>query len=92
MDKLSLLIEVWEIYWGAWLEKILSNGKLWLHKNSGNQTTGKSPFEVVYERQPMHLYDLDPLQEMGRNSLKGENMVNLRKKLHEEIKVWEICK
>ena len=40
----------------------------------------------------MHLYDLDPLQEMGRNSLKGENMVNLRKKLHEEIKVWEICK
>ena len=35
----------------------------------------------------MHPYDLARLLEMGRNSLKGENMVDLMKKLHEEIRL-----
>ena len=35
----------------------------------------------------MHLYDLAPLLEMGRNSLKGENMDDFMKKLHEEIRM-----
>ena len=52
-----------------------------------NRTTRKSPFEVIYEQQPMDLHDLAPLQEMGRDSLKGENMANLVKKLHEEIRL-----
>ena len=35
----------------------------------------------------MHLYDLAPLAEMGRTSLKGENIADLMKKLHEEIRL-----
>ena len=35
----------------------------------------------------MHIYDLAPLPEMGRNSLKGENMADLMKKLHEETRL-----
>ena len=35
----------------------------------------------------MHLYDLAPLPLMGRNSLKGENMADLMKKLHKEIRL-----
>ena len=53
---------------------------------SKNRTIGKSPFEVVHGKQPVHLYDLASLLEMGRNSLKGENMADLIKKLHKEIK------
>ena len=48
---------------------------------SKNRTTGKILFEVVYGKQPMHPYDLAPLLEMGRNSLKGENMADLIKKI-----------
>ena len=44
---------------------------------SKNQTIGKSPFEVIYGKQPMHLYDLAPLPEIGRNSFKSENMADL---------------
>ena len=54
---------------------------------SKNQTIGKSPFEVIYGKQPMHLYDIAPLPEMGRNSLNGENMADLMKKLYEEIRL-----
>ena len=54
---------------------------------SNNQTRGKSLFEVVYGKQPTHPYDLAPLLEMGGNSLKGEDMVDLMKKLHEEIRL-----
>ena len=54
---------------------------------SKNQTTSKSLSEVVYGKQSMHLYDLAPLPKMGRNSLKGGNMVDLMKKLHEEIRL-----
>ena len=32
---------------------------------SKNRTTGKCPFEVVYGKQPMHLYDLAPLPKLG---------------------------
>ena len=53
---------------------------------SKNRTTSKRPFEVVYGKQPVHLYDLASLLEMGRNSLKGEKMADLIKKLHKEIK------
>ena len=52
-----------------------------------NRTTSKSPFEVIYGQQPMDLYVLAPLQKMGRDSLKGENIANLVKKLHEEIRL-----
>ena len=54
---------------------------------SKNRTTGKILFEAVYGKQPMHPYDLALLLEMGRNSLKRENMVDLMKKLHEEIRL-----
>ena len=30
---------------------------------SKNRTIGKSPFEVVHGKQPVHLYDLAPLPE-----------------------------
>ena len=46
---------------------------------SRNWSIDKSPFEVVYGRQPLHLYDLALLLEMRRNSLKGESMVDLKK-------------
>ena len=75
------------------MEKFLSNGKLWLHKQnlpinySRNRIAGKSPLEVIYGRHSMHLYDLAPLAEMGRTSLKGENIADLMKKLHEEIRL-----
>ena len=35
------------------------------YDHSKNRTTGKSPFEVVYGKQPMHLYDLAPLPKLG---------------------------
>ena len=54
---------------------------------SKHQTVGKSPFEVIYERQLMHLYDLAPSLEIGRNGLKGENMLDLMKELQEEINI-----
>ena len=47
------------------------------YDHSKNRTTSKSPFEVVYRKQPMHLYDLTPLPEIRRNSFKSENMANL---------------
>ena len=47
------------------------------YDHSKNRTTSKSPFEVVYGKQPMHLYDLAPLPEIGRNSFKSENMADL---------------
>ena len=57
------------------------------HNYSRNQTIGKNPFEVFYWKQSMHLYDLAPSLEMGTNSLKGENLADLMKKLHEEIRL-----
>ncbi|RVW23503.1 hypothetical protein CK203_090733 [Vitis vinifera] len=54
---------------------------------SRNRIAGKSPLEVIYGRHSMHLYDLAPLAEMGRTSLKGENIADLMKKLHEEIRL-----
>jgi hypothetical protein len=54
---------------------------------SKNRTTRRSPFEIVYGRQPMHFYDLAPLPEMEKNSLKGESVAETMKELHEEIRL-----
>nr|GEV34415.1 RNA-directed DNA polymerase [Tanacetum cinerariifolium] len=52
---------------------------------SVNHTTGKSPFEVVYGRNPITPLDLVPMLKVGRFSEKGANQSEQIKELHRSV-------
>ncbi|GJV96511.1 putative CCCH-type zinc finger family protein [Tanacetum coccineum] len=55
------------------------------YNRSVNRTTGKSPFEVVYERNPITPLDLDPVPEVGRFSKEGADQSEQIKELHRSV-------
>ncbi|GKE71550.1 hypothetical protein Tco_1529622 [Tanacetum coccineum] len=55
-------------------------------KLSVNRTTGKSPFEVVYGRNPITLLDLVPIREVGRFSDEGADQSEQIKELHWSVR------
>nr|GEU28731.1 hypothetical protein [Tanacetum cinerariifolium] len=70
---------------------IVDNAKKWdlilrqvefAYNRSVNRTTGKSPFEVVYERNPITPLDLVPVPEVGRFSKEGADQSEQIKELH----------
>ncbi|GKA77002.1 RNA-directed DNA polymerase [Tanacetum coccineum] len=52
------------------------------YNRSVNRTTGKSPFEVVYGRNPITPLDLVPVPEMGQFSKEGADQSEQIKELH----------
>ncbi|GJS16698.1 RNA-directed DNA polymerase [Tanacetum coccineum] len=55
------------------------------YNRSVNRTTGKSPFEVVYGRNPITPLDLVPLPEVGRFSEEGADQSEQIKELHRSV-------
>ncbi|GKD68163.1 RNA-directed DNA polymerase [Tanacetum coccineum] len=50
-----------------------------------NRTTGKSPFEVVYERNPITPLDLVPVPEVGQFSKEAADQSEQIKELHQSV-------
>ncbi|GKC52920.1 RNA-directed DNA polymerase [Tanacetum coccineum] len=55
------------------------------YNRSVNRTTGKSPFEVVYGRNPITPLDLVPVPEVGRFSEEGADQSEQIKELHRSV-------
>ncbi|GKB86800.1 RNA-directed DNA polymerase, partial [Tanacetum coccineum] len=55
------------------------------YNRSVNHTTGKSPFEVVYGRNPITPLDLVPVPEMGQFSEEGADQSKQIKDLHRSV-------
>ncbi|GKA31233.1 RNA-directed DNA polymerase [Tanacetum coccineum] len=55
------------------------------YNRSFNHTTGKSPFEVVYGRNPITPLDLVPVPEVGRFSEEGADQSEQIKELHRSV-------
>ncbi|GJT11670.1 reverse transcriptase domain-containing protein [Tanacetum coccineum] len=55
------------------------------YNRSVNRTTGKSPFEVVYGRNPITPLDLVPVPEVGQFSKEGADQSEQIKELHQSI-------
>ncbi|GJT87586.1 transposon ty3-I gag-pol polyprotein [Tanacetum coccineum] len=56
-----------------------------VYNRSVNRTTGKSPFEVVYGRNPITPLDLVPVPEVGQFSKKGADQSEQIKELHQSV-------
>ncbi|KAJ0946191.1 putative nucleotidyltransferase, Ribonuclease H [Helianthus annuus] len=56
------------------------------YNRSNNSTTGRSPFFVVYGRQPFTPLDLAPFPETKHFSAKGQAQANQIKALHERVR------
>ncbi|GKA30183.1 RNA-directed DNA polymerase [Tanacetum coccineum] len=61
------------------------------YNRSVNRTTGKSPFEVVYGRNPITPLDLVPILEVGQFSKEGADQSKQIKELHRSVQeqiIW----
>ncbi|GKC40982.1 RNA-directed DNA polymerase [Tanacetum coccineum] len=56
------------------------------YNRSVNRTTGKSPFEVVYGRNPITPLDLVPVPEVGQFSEEGADQSEQIKELHRSVR------
>ncbi|GJT33064.1 receptor-like protein kinase FERONIA [Tanacetum coccineum] len=72
---------------------LLNEGRTWLiarssaYNRSCSQTTGKSPFEVVYGCNPLSPLDLVPLPINSTYSGDGDERARAVKELHEKVKL-----
>ncbi|GJV21088.1 RNA-directed DNA polymerase [Tanacetum coccineum] len=83
----------WRTLWTR-LSLIGDNTKQWdlilpqaefAYNRSVNRTTGKSPFEVVYGRNPITPLDLVPVQAVGQFSEEGVDQSDQIKELHQSV-------
>lgn len=68
-----------------WQWEVVITQAEFAYNYSKNRTTGMSPFEIVYGKQPVHFYDLLPIQQIEKYHVKGEEMAQKMQKLHEDI-------
>ncbi|GJY17851.1 putative CCCH-type zinc finger family protein [Tanacetum coccineum] len=55
--------------------------------NSKNQTTQRSPFEIVHGLSPYSVTDLTPIPNLGKANVKADEFAKHIKNIHEEVKL-----
>jgi hypothetical protein len=56
------------------------------YKDSVNQSTGQSPFQIVYGMQPRGIYELRDLEQTVTRSASAEDFTETMKELHNQVK------
>ena len=72
------------------------NSRIWDHviaqeefayNDSPNQSTGSSPFQIVYRMHPQGVHELRDLGQLEKRSADGEDFARVINDLHEEVKM-----